>query len=205
MSSVVSIQPCFEIPEGRKDELKAIWESMLPVVQAEEGIIDYEFAFNGNTMLVRESYVNADAVLVHFGNVGEALGKTTEFCTMKYLEVVGSEAELAKLREPMAPFNAAFYVVNQGFQKEKVSADSGVVSIRPYFDFPNAEKMADFRAAWEALIPVVKTEEACQYYEFAYGENKCFVREAYLHGEGVLAHLGKYCSFASVVFFTLLL
>ena len=134
LSDVVSVHPYFEIPDGRKDEFKAIWEAMLPTVQEEEGNRGYEFAFNGNVAYCRESYANAEGVLAHMVNVGDAIGKVLEFCALTAFEVCGSEAQLAKLREPMASLNPKFFVVDRGFRRAEESTQPSIVTIQPYFD-----------------------------------------------------------------------
>ena len=72
-SSFVTIVPYFHIIDGKLEEFKALWSAQIEKVSTEEGCIFYEFSFSGNHAFCREGYVNADAALTHFGNVGAAL------------------------------------------------------------------------------------------------------------------------------------
>jgi quinol monooxygenase YgiN len=190
-STVVSFHPYFEIAEGRKADFDELWKAILPTVQAEAGCLGYEFSFNGNIGYVRESYANAEAVFVHAANTAETMAKLLEFCKILNFDVVGSETELAKLREPLAALNPTFMVIDTGYRKSVVSSDPSVVTIQPYFGVP-ADRLEEFKGIWAPILPVVQaTEEANQYYEFAFSaENVAFVREAYLGADGLLAHLG---------------
>jgi len=74
----VSIQPYFDVEEGKLEEFKAIWAGVTPKVKAETGCLYYGFTYNGNIAFCREGYSDAAAVLVHLGTVNEALGQVSD-------------------------------------------------------------------------------------------------------------------------------
>ncbi|KAJ1417214.1 hypothetical protein B484DRAFT_422073 [Ochromonadaceae sp. CCMP2298] len=98
----VSIQPYFDVEEGKLEEFKAIWAGVTPKVKAETGCLYYGFTYNGNIAFCREGYSDAAAVLVHLGTVNEALGQALTISKLIRIEVVGPVSELAQLREPLA-------------------------------------------------------------------------------------------------------
>ncbi|PAW64311.1 MAG: hypothetical protein B9S36_02725 [Verrucomicrobiia bacterium Tous-C2TDCM] len=62
------------------------------------------------------------------------------------------------------------------------------VSIHPYFQ-PHEGKLAEFIAGMPAFIERTRSEEAVLFYDFTVGSGIVFCREAYVGGEGALAHL----------------
>lgn len=188
--NVVSVNPYLEVQEGRDDDLRALFAPLIEVVKGEAGCLHYETAFNGNVFSVRESYVDAAALLIHNGNAGETIGKALEFCKLLHFEVVGLASQLEKLREPMAPFNPTFYIVEQGFRKPVVSSEPGAITVSPYFDIPE-DKMVEFKATWDPVLPAIKADEGTEYYEMSFNGNSSFFREGYRNADAVLAHLGR--------------
>ena len=53
--------------------------------------------------------------------VDSILQEALQVAELFRLEIHGCEAELAKLREPLAPFNAQFFVLEYGFRNSNVS------------------------------------------------------------------------------------
>ena len=64
------------------------------------------------------------------------------------------------------------------------------VTIHPYFEVAEG-KLDEFKAIWEAAVPVVKAETKCVFYEFTFCGNTAFCREGYEDADGVLTHLGN--------------
>jgi quinol monooxygenase YgiN len=64
------------------------------------------------------------------------------------------------------------------------------VSIHPYFR-PHEGKRDEFIAGMEVFIERTSSEEGVLFYEFTICEEIIFCREAYVGGEGALAHLGN--------------
>ena len=65
------------------------------------------------------------------------------------------------------------------------------VSIRPYFK-PHEGTLDEFIAGMEAFVERTSSEEGVLFYDFTVSsEGIVFCREAYVGGEGALAHLGN--------------
>lgn len=112
-----SVVPYFKAHAGRISALRALCEQAVEQTRAEPGCLYYGFSFDGDEVHCREAYANADAVLTHLGNIAPVIGKMFEVSDMTRLEVHGPEAEIAKLREPMAQFNPRFFVLEYGFRR----------------------------------------------------------------------------------------
>ena len=64
------------------------------------------------------------------------------------------------------------------------------ITIHPYFEV-QADKIAEFKAIWNSIVPVVATEPKCLFYEFTFNGNIAFCREGYEDSDGVLQHFGN--------------
>ena len=62
------------------------------------------------------------------------------------------------------------------------------VSIHPYFK-PHDGKLEEFIEGMSAFVERTSTEENCLFYDFTVCDGIVFCREAYVGGEGALAHL----------------
>lgn len=62
------------------------------------------------------------------------------------------------------------------------------VSIHPYFK-PHEGKLEEFISGMPAFVERTSTEETCLFYDFTVCDDIVFCREAYVGGEGALAHL----------------
>lgn len=115
--SAVSIHPYFKVAEGKLEEAHAFCEKFVAATTTEPGCLHYGFSFLGNEAHCRESYANAEGLLAHLDNVGALLGEFLETCaTLERLEIHGAEAELAKLREPLAHLSLKFFTLEYGFR-----------------------------------------------------------------------------------------
>lgn len=112
-----TIVPYFDVPADYMATFKAECVKFVELTRKEPGCLYYGFSFNGNTAHCREGYKNAEAALAHVANVGEALGELLKHVKLTRLEIHGPEAELAKLREPLAPFNPQFFTLEYGFRR----------------------------------------------------------------------------------------
>ena len=65
---------------------------------------------------------------------------------------------------------------------------STAVSLHPYFKIHEGHQDA-FLALMPDFIAKTSTEPACVYYDFSLNGDVAFCREAYVGGEGILAHL----------------
>ncbi|MDH3693413.1 MAG: hypothetical protein OER96_02445 [Gammaproteobacteria bacterium] len=112
----VTIHPYFEIHDGKVDEFKAICGTFISLTKNEEKCHYYGFSFDGNNAHCREGYADADGLLKHLENVDAPLKQALGISNLSRLEIHGPEAELAKLREPLAALNPQFYVLEYGFR-----------------------------------------------------------------------------------------
>ncbi len=56
-------------------------------------------------------------MLAHLENVGPLLEEALQIAELTRLEVHGPDAELAKLREPLAAFGPQFFTLEFGFRR----------------------------------------------------------------------------------------
>jgi quinol monooxygenase YgiN len=112
-----TIVPYFEVPESFMETFKAECAKFVEMTRKEPGCLFYGFSFNGNIAHCREGYVDGDAALAHVNNVMEPLSELLKHVKVARLEIHGPEAELAKMREPLAPLSPEFFVLEHGFRK----------------------------------------------------------------------------------------
>jgi len=112
-----SILPYFEVSDENMEEFRNYCEKFVEMTSTESKCLYYGFTFNGNSVFCREGYVDAEGALAHIENVGPTLGEVFKIAELVKIEVHGPEAELAKLREPMAELNPTWYVLEYGFRK----------------------------------------------------------------------------------------
>ena len=94
--SLVTLQPYFEINEGKIDEFKNLVREYLPLVQKEEKCVIYEYSFRENIAYVREAYEDTDGVLHHMQNVSEFIGKLLEISKLNQFEAHGPADQVIK-------------------------------------------------------------------------------------------------------------
>ena len=112
-----TLVPYFEVQEGQLDAFKALALKLVAKTRAEPGCMHYAFSFSGNLAHCREGYVDAAALLAHRENVGELLGEALKISKIVRFEVHAPEAEIEKLRGPMASRNPQFFVLEEGFRR----------------------------------------------------------------------------------------
>ncbi len=111
----VSINPYFKIKEGQMDGCKQCLATFIDLVtQNEPGCLYFNFTFNGDNMCCREAYVDADAVLAHLANCGEALGEFLKVADLVRIELHGPAEELEKLKPTFADFNPDYFALDCG-------------------------------------------------------------------------------------------
>jgi quinol monooxygenase YgiN len=65
----------------------------------------------------QEGYEDADGLLMHLEHVNDLIQELLKLGDITRLEVHGPEAELAKLRSPLADFKPHFFTLECGFRK----------------------------------------------------------------------------------------
>ncbi|HEY6340550.1 MAG TPA: hypothetical protein VIY49_03585 [Bryobacteraceae bacterium] len=114
----VSLHPHFAVPGNNLDAFKLLCEKFVAQTSTEPKCLCYGFSFNGGEVHCREGYEDADGLLAHLDNVKLLLDEALTLAQVIRLEVHGTEDELAKLREPLAAFNPAFFVLKYGIRRE---------------------------------------------------------------------------------------
>lgn len=117
LSTAVSLHPYFKIQSGKVDEFTSGFPAFIERTSSEDGCLYYDFTLNGDEAFCREAYVDGDAALHHLGNVDDLLKKALSISTLVRLEIHGPEAELAKMRGPLAVLNPAWFVHQGGIAK----------------------------------------------------------------------------------------
>lgn len=112
-----TIVPYFHVPAENLSAFKALCERFVARTEEEAGCLYYGFSFDGETAHCREGYVNAEALLAHIENVKDLLGEAAKISEITGLEVHGPEAELVRLREPLAALEPRFFALEYGFRR----------------------------------------------------------------------------------------
>ena len=106
----ITINPYFKCNEGKLAEFKALLPQFVEKTATEPACHYYGFTISGDVIFCREGYEGAEGLLAHLGNVGPLLEQGLAISELIRLEVHGPEAELAKLREPLADLNPDWFV-----------------------------------------------------------------------------------------------
>lgn len=110
----IQITAKFKIHKGKVEEFKKIASACVVAVEKNEkgkGALQYDWFFSPDNTecIVRETYVDSDAVLAHMGNVGEMLGQLLGMSDFE-LEIYGNPSEeLQKAGAAMKPKVYSFY------------------------------------------------------------------------------------------------
>jgi quinol monooxygenase YgiN len=116
-TSPVSLHPYFKAHPEKLDVIKALLPRFVEKTASEEKVLYYEFTLNGDEIFCREAYEDAEGTLAHLSNVGELLGEMLKSADLTRLEVHGPEAEIAKLRGPLAHLNPLCFVRAVGLDR----------------------------------------------------------------------------------------
>ena len=112
-----TIVPYFKIQDDKLEEFKALCERFVEKTKEEPKCLYYGFSFDGHEGHCREGYKDAEGLLAHLENVGTILGEALKIAEITRLEVHGPEAELAKIRKPLADLNPQFFELKYGFRR----------------------------------------------------------------------------------------
>jgi len=113
----VSLAPYFKVSEDQLEAFKALCGRFVDKTQNEPKALYYGFSFDGNHVHCREGYADAEGLLAHLDNVGALLEEALKIAEVTRLEVHGPDAELAKLREPLARLKPQFFTLEYGFRR----------------------------------------------------------------------------------------
>ena len=112
-----SIVPYFKIASGKLPAFQKLCEQFVTQTQQEPKCLYYGFSFDGDQAHCREGYADAESLLAHLEHVGPLLEQALKLAEIIRLEVHGPEAELAKLRAPLAKLKPEFFTLTVGFRR----------------------------------------------------------------------------------------
>jgi hypothetical protein len=113
----VSLHPYFKVHPGKLDAFKAAFPAFMEKTQAEQKNLFYGFSINGDEVLCREGYVDAEGLLAHLDNVGAPLADALKIADLTRLEVHGPAEELDKLRGPLAHLNPTWFALDRALER----------------------------------------------------------------------------------------
>ena len=113
----VSLHPYFKIHSGQMEAFQDLVKRFVEKTKPEPGCLYYSFTFDGDIAFCREGYVDGDALLKHIENVGALIQEALTIADVLRMEAHGPAAEVDKLREPLAPMHAQFFVLDHGFRQ----------------------------------------------------------------------------------------
>jgi hypothetical protein len=112
-----SIVPYFKVKGSDKEEFERLSERFVERTRNESKCLYYGWCFDGDQARCREGYEGAEGVLTHLENVGLLLEEALKMADLTRLEIHGPEAELAKLRGPLADYKPQFFTLKYGFRR----------------------------------------------------------------------------------------
>jgi quinol monooxygenase YgiN len=112
-----SIAPYFKVHPDKLDGFKRLCAQLVEKTNQESNCLYYAFTFKADQAHCREGYADAGAVLAHLENIGPLLQEALKVADITRLEIHGPEAELAKLREPLAGLNPQFFILENGIRR----------------------------------------------------------------------------------------
>jgi hypothetical protein len=113
LSNFVSLHPYFKVHCGKLGTVKAGFACFVEKTATEEKNLFYGFTVNGDEILCREGYTDAEGILVHLDNVGTLLAEMLTMADLTRIEVHGPAAELEKLKKPLAHLNPAWFALER--------------------------------------------------------------------------------------------
>jgi len=112
-SNFVSLHPYFKVHPGKLDAVKAGFPRFVEKTATEKDCLFYGFTVNGDEILCREGYTDAEGVLAHLDNIGALLAELLTMADLTRVEVHGLAAELEKLRAPLAHLNPKWFTLEE--------------------------------------------------------------------------------------------
>ena len=112
-----TIVPYFTVTDENRQEFLDGCEAFVEATSSEPGCLYYGFSVSGNEIHCREGYRDAESLLAHLDNVGALLQEALKISELTRFEIHGPEAELEKLRDPLADLNPQFFLLEYGFRR----------------------------------------------------------------------------------------
>jgi quinol monooxygenase YgiN len=120
ISNFVSLHPYFKVHPGKLDAFKAGIPAFVEKTQAEPKNLFYDFTINGDEVLCREGYIDAEGLRAHLANVDALLKEALKIADLYRLEVHGPAEQLDQLRGPLAELKPTWFVRECGVEKLRV-------------------------------------------------------------------------------------
>jgi quinol monooxygenase YgiN len=120
ISNFVSLHPYFKVHPGKLDAFKAGIPAFVEKTQAEPKNLFYDFTINGDEVLCREGYIDAEGLRAHLANVDALLKEALKIADLYRLEVHGPAEQLDELRGPLAELKPTWFVRECGVEKLRV-------------------------------------------------------------------------------------
>jgi quinol monooxygenase YgiN len=114
ISNFVSLHPYFKVHPGKLSAFKLGLPAFVERTRSEPKNLFYDFTFNGDELLCREGYVDAEGLLAHLANVDAVLKEAMKMADLMRLEVHGPAVELEKLKEPLTGLKPIWFVREVG-------------------------------------------------------------------------------------------
>lgn len=111
LSEFVSLHPYFKVHAGKLEAVKAGFARFVEKTATEKKNLFYGFTVNGDEILCREAYTDAEGVLAHLDNVGALLAEMLTIADLTRVELHGPADELEKLKRPLAHLNPAWFTL----------------------------------------------------------------------------------------------
>ena len=113
----VSLHPYFHVRADHLAAARALLPQFVEKTSSEPGCVFYEFTVNDDVVFCREAYTGAEAALAHLQNVGDLLAEMLKISELIRLEIHGPDAELEKLKGPLAEMKPAWFAYECGIER----------------------------------------------------------------------------------------
>jgi hypothetical protein len=108
----------FKVNPGKLEDFEQLADRFVEKTRKETGIQAYGWSFNSEEVHCRQSYLNAEGFLGHVENVLPLFQEALTISECTRLAIHGPEAELAKLREPLAEIDLLqYFVLRDSFRR----------------------------------------------------------------------------------------
>jgi len=118
MTSYIRTNAELSIAEGKIDEFKKMAAEMIKKVEANEpGMLSYEWFLSDDESkcYLIEIYKDSEAVMAHFGNIGEMMGPFMEIAQITRIELYGNPSD--EVRQAVAPMEPKISEPWNGFTR----------------------------------------------------------------------------------------
>src|SRR5206468_12914889 len=89
ISNFVSLHPYFKVHPGKLEVFKARLPAFVEKTKTEDKNLFFDFTTNGDEVLCREGYVDAEGLVAHVVNVDALLKRALKIADLTRLEVHG--------------------------------------------------------------------------------------------------------------------